>query len=396
MSENYHQYNGINTPVDKLRIVFSLCLLVWSITLVMTLIATGNTRVARDLHPAAAGCILWACIIWMSMVEGGQASMVGLPPIDREFYSESHPKTYKMTGWGHKGNNLDRYLLGRQFLVVCVNYTISLCGAPLANSQVFGLPNWLNSLFLDPGLCMVLMNVMIGQLTAQVNASHCMQELNSLVSCTLRTWSVCCATISLERPWYPSNLLVTPSKTLLSGVVVFGLWVSLDGLSLSLWKLSSRDRLPCGLEFLRLLGLSSSFYLGLLEAMQIALFTVAKMPKSERGDAPLALQVCECVFGRGGKNLPGFMMGRQMTVTFCFFSIARVTTIQLDEGEGNIFGVADWVQKNVTLVSLELSSPPSWDPSLGNWLPLESTVSTSFFKKHCLTQLLSSGVSFLV
>merc|ERR1711915_875921 len=44
-------------------------------------------------------------------------------------------------------------------------------------------------------------------------------------------------------------------------------------------------------------------------------------------------------------NLPGFMCGRQMTVTLCFFVIARVTTINVDIGnEPNIFGVSDGVQ----------------------------------------------------
>merc|ERR1712087_1081044 len=40
------------------------------------------------------------------------------------------------------------------------------------------------------------------------------------------------------------------------------------------------------------------------------------------------------------------MCGRQMTVTLCFFIIARVTTINVDvaAGEPTIFGVPDWVQ----------------------------------------------------
>jgi len=39
------------------------------------------------------------------------------------------------------------------------------------------------------------------------------------------------------------------------------------------------------------------------------------------------------------------MCGRQMTVTLCFFVIARVTTINVEIGvDDNIFGVSDWVQ----------------------------------------------------
>jgi len=44
------------------------------------------------------------------------------------------------------------------------------------------------------------------------------------------------------------------------------------------------------------------------------------------------------------------MCGRQITVTLCFFFIARVTTINVVIGEDdNIFGVSDWVQKMFNL-----------------------------------------------
>jgi hypothetical protein len=89
---------------------------------------------------------------------------------------------------------------------------------------------------------------------------------------------------------------------------------------------------------------------GLLEGMQIAFFAVSKRPKSERGTSPMALRTCECLFKNGGKNLPGFMCGRQITVTLCFFIIARVTTINVQIGvEENIFGVSDWVQQMFNL-----------------------------------------------
>merc|ERR1712176_1595421 len=74
-------------------------------------------------------------------------------------------------------------------------------------------------------------------------------------------------------------------------------------------------------------------WVGLLEGMQIAFFTVAKLPKSERGSGSLALKTCDVLFRNGGKNLPGFMCGRQMTVTLCFFIIARVTTINVKIGK---------------------------------------------------------------
>jgi hypothetical protein len=94
----------------------------------MALIANRQTKISSEVHPAAAYVILWAGIIWMTMVEGGQASMVGLPPVNPELYKESHKTTYYITTVGHKGDNLDRYVsllflncfVSEQPIVVCI------------------------------------------------------------------------------------------------------------------------------------------------------------------------------------------------------------------------------------------------------------------------------------
>jgi hypothetical protein len=83
---------------------------------------------------------------------------------------------------------------------------------------------------------------------------------------------------------------------------------------------------------------------GLLEGMQIAFFAVAKIPKAERGESRFALKTCELLFRGKGHNLPGFMIGRQLCVVSCMFFIARVTTVDIAEGEDNIFGVSDGLQ----------------------------------------------------
>merc|ERR1712216_583182 len=60
----------------------------------------------------------------------------------------------------------------------------------------------------------------------------------------------------------------------------------------------------------------------------------------------MAMRTCELLFRGEGRNLPGFMVGRQMTVTLCFFVIARVVTLNIEVGTGqNMFGVSDSIQK---------------------------------------------------
>ena len=82
----------------------------------------------------------------------------------------------------------------------------------------------------------------------------------------------------------------------------------------------------------------------MLKGMQIAFFAVAKMTEEDRARAPWAKKTCDLLFEGDGRNLPGFMVGRQMCVTMCFFIVARVTTIKLKDGDDNIFNVPDGMQ----------------------------------------------------
>jgi len=84
---------------------------------------------------------------------------------------------------------------------------------------------------------------------------------------------------------------------------------------------------------------------GMLEGMQIAFFAVAKIPEAERGESLFAKKTCKLLFTGEGTNLPGFMIGRQLCVVSCMFFVARVTSVDLAEGEKNIFGVSDSMQE---------------------------------------------------
>merc|ERR1712106_652917 len=197
---------------------------------------------------------------------------------------------------------------------------------------------------------MVLQNVIVGQLTSQVNASHCMLDYINNYFMVFTYWVA--AGIEITGVMHTSYLIRMmaywaagkpvesnePPKTGITfaffwgrvafslGVLGFALAVTIDALYKG--KTSAWDGLP--------------------NTVALILFPVSKLPKSERGTSTIALKTCECLFKNGGKNLPGFMCGRQMTVTLCFFIIARVPTINVDVGnEPNIFNVPDWVQSGL-------------------------------------------------
>ena len=174
-----------NPTVELIKNAISFCLLILSIVIINGLIFNRQTGLSEDSHPAAAFVLLWFAVLWLSVVEGGQASLVGLAPVNRELYRDTHPLAYKCCKLAHEGDSLDRYLLGRQFMVVFIVFSINISGGPIEDAELWGLPDTFLSIFLGSGLVMILFTTMVGQLNSQVNASHCMLDyLNNWVNYT--------------------------------------------------------------------------------------------------------------------------------------------------------------------------------------------------------------------
>ncbi|CAB9503665.1 expressed unknown protein [Seminavis robusta] len=352
-------------PLKLFKEVYSTCLLIFSSAIVCALIFTGETKVASEAHPAVAFIVLWLAIIWLSMVEGGQASCVGLPPIDMDLYKDSHPKSHQIMTIVNRGDNLDRYLMGRQFMVLALVFVENLCGHPLnEKQQLWGMPDWVITIFLGSGLAMFFMTAMIGKISAQVNASRCMLDYinNWFGLFTLQVARIieasgllhCCYLVqiffawasgqplqSTEAPRSPVQSLFFWGRVVVSfAILVFAFVVTLVALfngQTTMW-----EGVPGGVSVILFFVFMA--IVGMLEGMQIAFFAVAKMHKEELASNAWANRTCDVLFANDGRNLPGFMVGRQMCVTLCFFIVARVTTIKLEEGDENILGVSDGLQ----------------------------------------------------
>jgi hypothetical protein len=83
------------------------------------------------------------------------------------------------------------------------------------------------------------------------------------------------------------------------------------------------------------------FFVGMFEALQIALFEVLHMPEDYFVNHKVAKANCDIAFR--GKNLQAILIGRQIFVTTGVFMIARITTPDCRDGE-TIFGVPQGVQ----------------------------------------------------
>merc|ERR1712176_1347066 len=68
--------------------IYSSALLLFCTVIVMTQFFQYNTTLASK-SPWIAFFIFWPALYWLSMVEGGQASLVGLPPVETRLFQKS-------------------------------------------------------------------------------------------------------------------------------------------------------------------------------------------------------------------------------------------------------------------------------------------------------------------
>jgi silicon transporter len=361
------------TPFTIFRYTYSVVLLIFSIVLVVSLMFTGNTKLASIASPWAALFVCIAAVVWLSMIEGQQASLVGLPPVDPELYKDTHPITYLNAATAFLGDNLDRYLMGRQFMVLLVVFIINLCGAPTSgNADVLGMPGWLKTIFLDVGLGMIIFTCQLGQLTTQVVASHSMIDFINNYFALFTLYTAMCIEFSgvmhssyliqnvlsfasgkpihtNEEPKRGFTLIFFWGRVLMSlAILGFSLAVVLSALFQGKTMMAVKyPNVPNGASVFLFFFLMC--IVGMLEAMQIAFFSVAKLPASKRGTSYFGRKTCDLLFKGNGQNLPGFMIGRQLTVVASFFIVASITSMNIQPGDGNIFGVSDGAQAFLNL-----------------------------------------------
>ena len=164
---------------------YSTILLIFSIVLIVGLIFTQQTRLSHDASPAVALIVMLIAVTWLTMVEGGQGALVGLGPVDPALYRATHKLTHKCTQLVYKGDNLDRYLLGRQFMVILIVFVVELSGASHGNEDgisLWGLPAWLINVFCVSGVAMILFTCMVGQLNSEIIGCHYMLDYRKLVA----------------------------------------------------------------------------------------------------------------------------------------------------------------------------------------------------------------------
>jgi len=361
-----------NSIIRMIKYSYSSILLVFSIVLIIGNMFQDQTRLAHQSHPAVALLIMLFAIVWLTMVEGGQGALVGLGPVDTDLYKDSHPMTFRCTNIIYKGDNLDRYLLGRQFMVILIVFVVELCGATHAygddDVELWGMPGWLIGIFLVSGVSMILFTCMVGQLNSEIISCHYMLDYLNNWFALITVWVAMaiefsgilhiCYIVQRSVGYMAGQPIVSkePPKTLFQNIFFYGRCVmSLALLCLSFAvtfvaifekKTTVWESVPPAASvviFFVLMGC-----IGILEGSHIAYFAVVKMQKSEQGQdgsiGYFAKKSAQILFKNNNHNLAAFLVGRQLCVVSCMFFIARITAVKIEDGEPNIFGVPDWMQ----------------------------------------------------
>jgi hypothetical protein len=352
---------GFQNYITFIKYAYSLAILAFSVTVVTATIFTNQTKIAADVHSIVAFILLWVLTLWLAVMEGGQGCLVGLQPVDKTLYAQSHPKALRVTNLAHKGENLERFIIGRQFLVVLVIFVINMCGSALKGASVLSMPDFMVEVFINSGVALILMTTILGQLTAQVNAADCMLDfINNYVMLITTHISLFIEMSGLLHSVYLVQIAFAkitgkstdtqPERTIPQAIffwlrIVFSVAVLSFSLAVTLVALFDEQTtmysgVPVPVSVTLLFVLMA--FVGMMEGMQIALFAVINMPKEELKKHSQAAKVCDLVFS--GSHLQAFLIGRQICVTCCMFIVARVATCSVDAGEPTIFGVSAGIQ----------------------------------------------------
>jgi len=336
------------TWTQRAQYAVSLALLGLCVTLCTAGILAKQTPIAISANPVVALLLMWASIFFLGILEGGQGCLVGLQPVDPTQFQQSHPHTYACTQLVQTSEELNRFIVGRQFLVVLVIFLLNLACTVVDDFDVPGVPHALMSGLVASGLAVMLITVMLGQLAAEVNATNCMLDFvnNSIV------WVTTVVCLAIEASGLLHSVYVVQcffssenaSEGITSKTTGQQVWYWIR-VALSVSFLTAAMAVTCAAlwhgETTMYPGLTTvaSFalffglicFLGLLEAIQIAVFAVVKLPTHIVAESPAADSTCQLVFS--GRNFKAVLIGRQICVTTSMFLLARITTTDVDPND---------------------------------------------------------------
>ena len=107
-------------------------------------------------------------------MEGLQIALVELKRLNPDYYKTSHPTAYKLGQIACRGDNIEKFLMGRQVFVVCSVFfaaKLTTIHGRTEEGFLFYVPAWVQAVFLETGLLACVVVVIVAQLMPQIVAS---------------------------------------------------------------------------------------------------------------------------------------------------------------------------------------------------------------------------------
>ena len=159
---------------DHIRFVVSALILLFSMVTTSYAIVMQQTHF-WDAVPGWAALLLFIVDLFiLGIVEGLQIALVELKRQRPESYKKSHPRAYYLGQRAAKGDNTERFLMGRQvFVVFLVFFAAKLTTISLDEGEkfLFPAPRWFQAVFLETGILACIVVVIIAQLMPQIVAA---------------------------------------------------------------------------------------------------------------------------------------------------------------------------------------------------------------------------------
>jgi len=160
-------------PWDIARFIFSLALLLFSGVVVCYSIVEQKTGMWKEV-PGWASLLIFIFVLWLlGVMEGLQIALVELKRQNPETYKDQYPTAYKLGQIASQGDNVEKFLMGRQvFVVCCVFFAAKLTTIHgTTDGFLFYVPPWVQTVFLETGLLACVVVVIVAQLMPQIVAS---------------------------------------------------------------------------------------------------------------------------------------------------------------------------------------------------------------------------------
>ena len=105
--------------LDQAKFVFSGLLLILSAVLTFYAMLQQVTTFWKVVPGWAAVLLLLVLLFWLGVVEGLMLSLVELKKLGTDSYKTTHPNVHAVMKTINKGDNLERFLMGRQVDADC-------------------------------------------------------------------------------------------------------------------------------------------------------------------------------------------------------------------------------------------------------------------------------------